>query len=390
MKNVYSLIVSFIVAVLCNCNDEKGQVDDNAFIVEMNFDEKMSIHEVDLIDSLDIVRLDNHVMIGEVNKIIDYNNRLYVLDAFITKSVMVYDRTGNFVKQIADFGQGPAEYLQLTDIFIDAENDVLGLVSRLDKKLMKYSLHDLNLISVEKMPKSFFYLTKAQNYYVGYMNNYIETSPFNLWTVSESLEIGTHFFKIASSWSSKSFSSMYPFSVYEDKLYYIQPYDFNVYCVGENERRIPYKFDMGKNTWPVNVSEYDEVERIKNDRPNQYVENLYMFQETQNHLIVRTVFKHQELLGVYDKKTKKSQVVKPEPYTDKYLIPFGEIIGMDENAIYSLVPAASVKKNIIGKEKYNDFESEYPQQTKNLREKFKNITIEEDDNPFLLIHYLRK
>ena len=80
-------------------------------------------------------------------------------------------------------------------------------------------------------------------------------------------------------------------------------------------------------------------------------------------------------------------MAKPSSYSDKYLISFGKIIGMDENAIYSLVAAESVNKIIVGKDKYNDFESMYPVQVKNLREKFKGVSISEEDNPFLLIHY---
>lgn len=52
---------------------------------------------------------------------------------------------------------------------------------------------------------------------------------------------------------------------------------------------------------------------------------------------------------------------------DKYFISFEQIVGMDENAIYTLVEAASIKRNIEGKDEYNDFECIYPEQIKKIQ-----------------------
>lgn len=92
-------------------------------------------------------------------------------------------------------------------------------------------------------------------------------------------------------------------------------------------------------------------------------------------------------MGVYDKKEGKSRVVSLDTYTDEYLISFGEVIGMDATAIYSLVPAWYLKDLWVGRNEYNDFEAKYPEQVKRLREKFDSV--DEEGNPFLLIHYLK-
>ena len=332
----------------------------------------VSIHKINLIDSLSILRLDNTVAIGRVDKVIRNNNHLYLLDAYVTNSVFVYDLNGNFIKQITNVGQGPEEYSQLTDIFIDRKEKVLALVSRMDKKLLKYDLENLEIKAVERTPKAFFYLTDTSNGYAGFMNNFIEDDPFNLWLMSKSLELGDGFFKIPASESSKASGSIRPFSTYSEKTYYIQPYDFNIYHVNKKGNTVFCRFDFGK---------------VRNDDPGQYADNLYLFQETNNYMITKTVFKEKELLVIYDKKTKQTYTVRLDAYTNKYLIPFGRIAGMDESAIYTLVSAANVKRNIMGKDEYNDFESLYREQVGNLREKFKNANINEEDNPFLLIHY---
>lgn len=389
MKKTHIASILFLVIAFINCTN-KRQYDNDTLIIEMDLNKTTSIHDIGLIDSINIVRLDNEIMFGRINKVIKSDNRFYLLDAFMTNSVIVYDTTGVLVKQIANIGRGPEEYLQPTDIFIDKNENVLGLISRMDKKLLKYNLADLNLIAVEKLPQTFFHVLNTHYGYVGYMNNLIENKPFNLWTMTKSLELEASFFDISSSWDSKASATIHPFSTYKDKTYYIQPYDFNIYCVNKNEKNILYKYDLGKNTWPSKIIAYEDVEKVRESSPYQYVEGFYMFQETKKHLITKMVFNGQELLGVYDKNTTKSYTATLDSYTNKYLVSFGQIVGMDENAMYTLVGAESVKRNIIGKDEYNDFESIYPEQIKNLREKFKDFTINEADNPFLLIHYFNK
>lgn len=389
MKEIRIVLIFLLVILLSNCVNNKNMLNDkDSLVIELNFNNSVDIHDTGLIDSIDILRLSNDAILGQVDKIVKHNNYVFLLDAFITKSVFVYDLSGNFIKQLVTIGKGPKECLQPMDIFIDKKENILAVVSRTDKKLLKYNLDNLNLMSVEKLPKPFFFLSNIENGYIGCMNNLIDDNkPFNLWTMSNSLELKNSFFEIPSSWNSIASGNIQPFSRYNDEVYYIQPYDFNIYCVNEKENKVSYKYDLGSNTWPSDIKEYEDIKRINENSPNRYIGGFYTFQETQNYLITRTVFKNEELLGVYNKKTRETYVAKPSSYSDKYLISFGKIIGMDENAIYSLVAAESVNKIIVGKDKYNDFESMYPVQVKNLREKFKGVFISEEDNPFLLIHY---
>lgn len=388
MKETKALLVFLSIILFCNCTNNRNiKIDNDALIVKMDINNPVNIHDINFIDSIDILRLSNDVILGKVDKIIINNNLIFLLNRYAENSVFVYDVSGKFIKQISNLGQGPEEYLQPTDIFIDNKQNVLALVSRMDRKLLKYNLDNLNLISVEKLSKPFFNLIDIENGYAGFMNNLIDEQPFNLWTMSNTLELQNSFFEIPDSWDSKASGNIQPFSKYNDKVYYIQPYDLNVYHIDKDDIKIAYKYDLGDFTWPSDMKEYEDVKRVLESSSDRYIQDFYMFQETQNYLISRVVFKNQELLGIYNKKTEKSCVAKPEAYSDKYLIPFGRIIGMDEKAIYSLVDAESVKRNIIGKDEYNDFESMYPTQIKNLREKFKGISISEEDNSFLLIHY---
>ena len=377
------------IAFFWSCTDSKqAYQDDNTVVIEVNIDDAIDIQNIHFIDSINITRLDNQVIFGQINKVITNSNYSFLLDAYTTQSVNIFDKKGNFVQQIANIGLGAHEYLQPTDIFIDSHDSILNLVSRIDKKVLKYSLGDFNLIKVCKMPYSFFHLqNNIQGGYVGFMNNFIAEERYNLWTMSESLEPEKYFFEIDSSWDSKSSIAIYPFSIYKDSTYYIQPLDFNVYKIDRNNISTRYYFDLGIHALPEQTKTYNEIYKLRSEPNIDYIESLCFFQETPLFLITSFIYSHQTLLSVYNKKEKKSYVTKLTPYTNQYFIPFGEIVGIDENAIYSLVEARYIKRNIIGKDEYNDFESMYPNQIKKLRDKFENIEISDEDNPFLVTHY---
>lgn len=56
--------------------------------------------------------------------------------------------------------------------------------------------------------------------------------------------------------------------------------------------------------------------------------------------------------------------------------------------IYTSIEASEMKVFVTGKNEYNNFESQYPEQIKRLREKLPNIN--EEGNPFLIIYYFKK
>jgi hypothetical protein len=171
--------------------------DKNALTLKFDFDkDPVDIHEIGLIYDVEILNLDcEEAVFGGINKIIRYKNRIYLLDQFQTYSVFIYDTLGNFINLIEKRGQGPNEYIQLFDMFINPDDETLNLVSRVDMKILKHDL-DGNIIKVEKTPKIFTALTKIKDGYIGWMGNVIwdKEKPYNVWTLSNTLEVKDVFF----------------------------------------------------------------------------------------------------------------------------------------------------------------------------------------------------
>lgn len=260
----------------------------------------------------------------------------------------------------------------------------------MDRKILKYDLEGANFKQVEYLPKNFRQFSKLEDGYVGYMGNYIEDGkhPKNIFTLSKDLQIKGEFLEIDETWDSKVLDNGSVFSNYEDKTYFIQPMDFNVYSIGTDMISKTYYIDFGDKSWPQDLTEYGDVRRVLRETPERYIQRFYDFQETDNFLIIKLLIKGQYCLALYNKSTQETFVADLTPYTDKYFFPFGKIVGIDENAIYTSIEASEMKVFVTGKNEYNNFESQYPEQIKRLREKFPNIN--EEGNPFLIIYYFKK
>ena len=100
MKEIRIVSIFLLVILLSNCVNNKNMLNDkDSLVIELNFNNSVDIHDTGLIDSIDILRLSNDAILGQVDKIVKHNNYVFLLDAFITKSVFVYDLSGNFIKQ---------------------------------------------------------------------------------------------------------------------------------------------------------------------------------------------------------------------------------------------------------------------------------------------------
>ena len=380
--------VSYTIVVLFFIWGCKSNLSDTTTI-SLDFSiEPTNIHEIGLINDVEIFHLDyKKALFGEVDKIIRHKDRIYLLDIRQTKSVIVYDSLGQFMNVISTYGQGPDDYLQLFDIFIDTDDETLNLVSRIDRKILKYDLNGEQLIGVIKVPKSFGSISKMKEGFVGAMRNWSEdrSKPYNVWTMSKDFNLDNYFFEIDPTWESTTLGGGSVFSAYQSNTYYITPMDYNIYRVENDKISIAYSFDLGSQSWPTEYREYEPRRQYLNSNiAPPYIDRFRNFQETANHLIVEVVYRGQRLLGVYNKQHDRTHIVKLDAYIGKYFFGFEQIVGFDENTIYSVVEASRIKDILEGRN--FDFESKYPEQIKNLRDKIGHV--DEEDNPYLVMYYL--
>ena len=106
------------------------------------------------VDSIITLELNDISMIGEVDKVIITEKRIYIMDRSISKALFCFDKKGNFINRYQRLGKGPTEYNYIN--WFDADEDNVYL-STDESKFFQLDV-DLNFkkrINI-KWPKGFF------------------------------------------------------------------------------------------------------------------------------------------------------------------------------------------------------------------------------------------
>lgn len=61
-------------------------------------------------------------LIDKVDKIIFYNDKIFIMDKKISKAIFVFDLQGKFLFKISNIGKGIGEYITLTDFIVNNDN----------------------------------------------------------------------------------------------------------------------------------------------------------------------------------------------------------------------------------------------------------------------------
>jgi hypothetical protein len=192
-----------------------------------------SLYLPDVLDTMYGVKLDNHpdAIIGTIDKMRITNDAFFLLDRYSSKSLKKFDREGKYICTIGKLGGGPGEFYQPTDFSI-TEKEVV-IYDQFKKALLIFDL-DGNFIKERQVPfiaTSFhiyndttyiFHTLDSDNYHIPKMLNY------SLHWADSSFSI-----KSSSAYREKdkyiSFLSKNNMDVFNDKLYYHQPFNDTVY-----------------------------------------------------------------------------------------------------------------------------------------------------------------
>jgi Txe/YoeB family toxin of Txe-Axe toxin-antitoxin module len=81
----------------------------------------------EVFDSVKYVHLEtsDEYLIGEIKKIVNHNDKYYILDCWKTKQLLRFDSAGHFEKSFGRIGQGPGEYIQPTDFMVTSSNVII-------------------------------------------------------------------------------------------------------------------------------------------------------------------------------------------------------------------------------------------------------------------------
>lgn len=140
MKYIIAILLLYITT---SCNFTNQDLYNNSVdIVKVDPDKAEEIKVSDIIDSIRYLSLENTTesLLGEIKKIESVNSEFYVLDSR-TNRVLRFDSDGKYLNQIGRMGQGPGEYIKVSDFNIDKDKKYLFLLDRESRRILNYSIN---------------------------------------------------------------------------------------------------------------------------------------------------------------------------------------------------------------------------------------------------------
>lgn len=276
--------------------------------------------------------------IGIIEKIIIYNNKIYVLDIRKAERIFIFDMEGNLLKIIADKGRGPREYLGLEDMNIDRERNELVINDRLLGGLLHFTLDGEFIRKSKSCPKSDFAIRNGR--VLSHLTKFVATgSDYNV-ALSEDDSIfckGFTYYPIQNHLpSTKMF-----FYNYKDDLMCLPPFSDTIYkFISDSEYKVKYIINHEKSIWKyrnkqLSGKEYNDMLATLN-----YSRLYDRFIELPDYIFLSLVKKDGKEVIInpycYDKRTEETYELMDQKVTLNGLLP-NMPVGVYKNSVIGIV-----------------------------------------------------
>jgi len=250
------------------------------------------------------------ILFREIDKIKIVNNTIYILDKRLRK-LIVFDSIGNGVGKVGSMGQGPEEYLQISDFDVNEVGDIYFIdATGTPDKLFVFD-KNLQFVSVQKLPfEADIIHCLPNNKLLFGLSSWNKGDNANKKVVITNTELETEesYLEYDEYKDDNYWISDYLFMRVDDKILYNKPIDNYVYQfsnMGTLEK--VYYFDFGKK----NVPDNDKKDIEGNSEKYKYYCCLKKFTIINNNYILGTL--HDALKTktfIIDRKDKKLYMSK--------------------------------------------------------------------------------
>lgn len=257
-----SLCVFATLFLVSSClNDErKNQRDDTMLPVDTISWSDFVVEETEIFPAQDLVKGKRYIkldsneeyLFGGADKML-FREKIYILDRR-QKKIVVFNQEGDGVNVLRRVGQGPEEYVQITDFSVDSEGNIV-MVDGVSDRLIIYTSRGI-FVSSEKLP---FDVDVVQCLPNGYLllglstwNMHSETSGKRLLIVDQDLNIKDAFLDFDEYYDDSYWISNYSFVADESSVFYSKPIEDYIYTLSEDGKpKKAYYIDFGPNRIPL-------------------------------------------------------------------------------------------------------------------------------------------
>lgn len=302
MKSLYKYFILFLIITSC----EPKEKNSNSFSIYFEPDNKI-IKLSDISHIYEIIKLkdDSSNVIGNIDKLICRNGRIYILDSYGSKSIFVFDETGELLLKINNVGKGPGEYLYPNDFDI---SDYNGEIHVLDTNLRKVIVYNKKGVYVREIhikfsPFSFAvtndgkYIFSLGNYPIDNVKKIIITDfKGNILKYSEKVHV-TSDFKNLMLGEQKEIHHI------NNKIYITPLQQNKIFIYNQDEVEEKYTLDFGKYNLPKEIfpDDLSRENKIKKLMNSHYVYFISNYCETDKYLLFTSIVNSKLIYFFYNK-----------------------------------------------------------------------------------------
>lgn len=373
------LLIAIITMIVVGCI---GKSDSREGIINIDLTQKIiPVQKTGIIKQFDVIKLKtpDGVIIGDISKIIVFNNRIYVADYKQTRCVNVFDMEGNLLQTINRRGRGPGEYTNIASVFVDKYQGKFNILNQFPGLLLSWELDGMgNPEATAFKNMSLSDMVAHNNHLIGYTTVSSDGKYNNIYLFDRTGNKVNGQMTLPKGWESNGFGDVNVFSTFNDNIYFKPTYEHIIYRLNKETFEPVYSLDFGSYSWPSEIQSADDYRKSEKD----FIKKIYRYQETEGYWMFQLLLNGQDVLALVDKNNRQSTLCSLTPNESPCFISFGRIKSITQNHIVTAVEADRIARTLENEELLRD----YPESVKQLKETVGDI--QSRDNPVIVIYHL--
>ena len=135
MKITYThLILFFVFISASSCNNSSNIVDSKILSVDISNIKEVSFFE--LFSKIELIPLEttDKSLIKDIEKIVFFDNKYFILD-YRNAEILVFNLSGKYLHKISEKVNGPNQYFNIGDFYIDELNKTINILAPVNKSM---------------------------------------------------------------------------------------------------------------------------------------------------------------------------------------------------------------------------------------------------------------
>jgi hypothetical protein len=254
IKNICTLLLSGLLPCF-GC--EQNSREDGVLLFDVDVSGAKTLNLEGKVDIENIIPLETSdaSLFQNIDKLYIGSDQILVASLGMTQGVYVFDDNGKFIRRIGRRGRGPGEFLDISGVQFDREQQIVYIHDRERQTMMTFDLNG-DLLAEKRNDIWIDSFCKTPAGYWAYVpNNTADEGPALLLLDDDFKSVKGEFF-----FQKAFFTTTFKPRFFENEageFYFSYPFDNVIYQLSGNEPRPCFRVDFGNNTLP-----YDRVRKM--------------------------------------------------------------------------------------------------------------------------------